>query len=226
MSLLLSQVSTVAAAAAASAARQLPSWTWSGGSVAPGLFITNVMAVASTTIATFSQSVLGDHATFWLLSLSLTSAGEVNWEGTYTLSFIPSVQTAADVGLGSVDNTADADKPVSTAQGEAIGAVQSDATDALADAAAAQSDATTALSNAAAAQSDATDAINDAAAVGASLVTTQADVVTAQATADGSALNPDGISAFGGGFSVAPTQAELEAFAAWVETLRVALIRT
>ncbi len=41
----------------------------------------------------------------------------------------------------------------------------------------------------------------------------------------GTALNPSGIAAFGGSFSDPPTQAELEDFAAYVETLRVALVR-
>ena len=39
------------------------------------------------------------------------------------------------------------------------------------------------------------------------------------------ALNPNGIAPFGGGFSNPPTQAELEAFAGYVETLRAALMR-
>jgi len=41
----------------------------------------------------------------------------------------PHVVTKADVGLSSVDNTSDVDKPVSTAQGLAIGAVSSDLND-------------------------------------------------------------------------------------------------
>jgi hypothetical protein len=39
------------------------------------------------------------------------------------------------------------------------------------------------------------------------------------------ALNPGGVGPFGGSFSNPPTQAEMQAFAAYVETLRVALTR-
>ena len=39
------------------------------------------------------------------------------------------------------------------------------------------------------------------------------------------AANPNGIGPFTGGFSEPPTQGEMEAFAAYVETLRVALVR-
>jgi hypothetical protein len=39
------------------------------------------------------------------------------------------------------------------------------------------------------------------------------------------ARNPNGVAPFTGGFSDPPTQAELEAFAACVETLRAALLR-
>ena len=39
------------------------------------------------------------------------------------------------------------------------------------------------------------------------------------------ALNPNGIGPFGGGFSDPPTLTELVAFAGYVETLRVALVR-
>jgi len=39
------------------------------------------------------------------------------------------------------------------------------------------------------------------------------------------ALNPGGIGPFTGGFSDPPTQAEMEAFAAWSESLRAALVR-
>jgi hypothetical protein len=39
------------------------------------------------------------------------------------------------------------------------------------------------------------------------------------------ALNPSGIGPFTGGFSDLPTQAEMEAFAAYVESLRAALVR-
>jgi hypothetical protein len=41
----------------------------------------------------------------------------------------------------------------------------------------------------------------------------------------GTAQNPSGIAPFGGSFSDPPTQAEMQAFAAYVETLRVALVR-
>ena len=41
----------------------------------------------------------------------------------------------------------------------------------------------------------------------------------------GTALNPSEVGPFTGGFSDPPTQAELEAFAAWAESLRVALVR-
>ncbi len=41
----------------------------------------------------------------------------------------------------------------------------------------------------------------------------------------GTAQNPNGIAPFGGSFSDPPTQAELMAFAAYVETLRSALVR-
>ena len=39
------------------------------------------------------------------------------------------------------------------------------------------------------------------------------------------AQNPSGIGPFTGGFSDPPTQAEMEAFAAWSESLRSALVR-
>jgi hypothetical protein len=39
------------------------------------------------------------------------------------------------------------------------------------------------------------------------------------------ALNPSGVGPFTGGFSDPPTQAEMEAFAAWSESLRAALVR-
>jgi hypothetical protein len=39
------------------------------------------------------------------------------------------------------------------------------------------------------------------------------------------AQNPSGIGPFTGGFSDPPTQAEMEAFAAWSESLRAALVR-
>ena len=39
------------------------------------------------------------------------------------------------------------------------------------------------------------------------------------------ALNPNGIAPFTGGFSDPPTQAELLAFAGYVESLRAALVR-
>jgi hypothetical protein len=39
------------------------------------------------------------------------------------------------------------------------------------------------------------------------------------------ALNPSGIGPFAGGFSDPPTQAELQDFAAYVESLRAALVR-
>ena len=41
----------------------------------------------------------------------------------------------------------------------------------------------------------------------------------------GTAQNPSGIGPFAGSFSEPPTQAELQAFAAWVESLRGALLR-
>ena len=41
----------------------------------------------------------------------------------------------------------------------------------------------------------------------------------------GTARNSDGVGPYGGSFSDPPTQAELQAFAAYVETLRVALVR-
>ena len=41
----------------------------------------------------------------------------------------------------------------------------------------------------------------------------------------GTALNPSGIGPFGGGFSDPPTQAEMDAFAAYVESIRAALVR-
>ena len=40
-----------------------------------------------------------------------------------------------------------------------------------------------------------------------------------------SALNPSGIAPFAGTFSDPPTQAEMQAFAAWVETVRSAMVR-
>ncbi len=52
--------------------------------------------------------------------------------------------------------------------------------------------------------------------------------VSAQQLADaitGTARNPGGVGPFSGGFSEPPTQAELEAFAAYVEGLRQALLR-
>jgi hypothetical protein len=39
------------------------------------------------------------------------------------------------------------------------------------------------------------------------------------------AVNPSGVGPFTGGFSDPPTQAELQDFASWVETLRLALVR-
>jgi hypothetical protein len=39
------------------------------------------------------------------------------------------------------------------------------------------------------------------------------------------ARNPAGVAPFPGGFSSLPTQAELQTFAAWVESLRAALTR-
>ena len=42
----------------------------------------------------------------------------------------------------------------------------------------------------------------------------------------GTARNPNEVGPFTGGFSEPPTQAELQAFAAYVETLRGALLRT
>ena len=42
---------------------------------------------------------------------------------------------------------------------------------------------------------------------------------------EGTARNPGGVSPFGGSFSDPPTQAEMQAFAAWSETLRAALVR-
>ncbi|MEQ1854229.1 MAG: hypothetical protein ABMA01_21875, partial [Chthoniobacteraceae bacterium] len=45
------------------------------------------------------------------------------------------------------------------------------------------------------------------------------------AAIDTTALNPSGIGPFGGSFSDPPTQAEMQSFAAYVETLRVALVR-
>ncbi len=41
----------------------------------------------------------------------------------------------------------------------------------------------------------------------------------------GTALNPSGVEPFTGSFSEPPTQAEMLDFAAWVESLRVALVR-
>ena len=41
----------------------------------------------------------------------------------------------------------------------------------------------------------------------------------------GTAQNPAGIAPYAGGFSDPPTQAEMQAFAAYVETLRAALVR-
>lgn len=41
----------------------------------------------------------------------------------------------------------------------------------------------------------------------------------------GTARNPSGIGPYGGGFSDPPTQAELQDFAAYVESLRAALTR-
>jgi hypothetical protein len=41
----------------------------------------------------------------------------------------------------------------------------------------------------------------------------------------GTADNPTSIGPFGGSFSDPPTQAEMQAFAAYVESLRAALIR-
>lgn len=52
---------------------------------------------------------------------------------------------------------------------------------------------------------------------------TEAQLATAIA---GTATNPAGIAPFTGGFSDPPTQAEMEAFAAWAESLRAALVRT
>lgn len=52
--------------------------------------------------------------------------------------------------------------------------------------------------------------------------------VSAQDLADaiaGTANNPSGIDAFGGSFSNPPTQAEMQDFAEYVESLRTALVR-
>lgn len=53
------------------------------------------------------------------------------------------------------------------------------------------------------------------------------EVTTAQhdAAVASTANNPAGIGPFAGSFSNPPTQAEMEVFAAWVETLRTALVR-
>ena len=42
----------------------------------------------------------------------------------------------------------------------------------------------------------------------------------------GTANNPSGVEPFTGTFSDPPTQAEMQAYAAWGETLRAALVRT
>ena len=52
--------------------------------------------------------------------------------------------------------------------------------------------------------------------------------VTSQQLSDaisGTARNPNGIGAYGGSFSDPPTQAEMQDFAAYVESLRQALLR-
>ncbi len=52
-------------------------------------------------------------------------------------------------------------------------------------------------------------------------------MTTAQpdAAISGTALNPSGIGPFTGAFNDPPTQADLEAFASYVESLRAALLR-
>jgi hypothetical protein len=41
----------------------------------------------------------------------------------------------------------------------------------------------------------------------------------------GTAVNPEAVSPFPGTFSDPPTKEEMDGFAAWVETLRAALVR-
>jgi hypothetical protein len=55
----------------------------------------------------------------------------------------------------------------------------------------------------------------------------QGDVSTQQLNdaVSTTARNPNAVGPYGGGFSDPPTQAELQAFAAYVETLRAALVR-
>ena len=56
-------------------------------------------------------------------------------------------------------------------------------------------------------------------------VTNSAMATAIAAAIDGTARNPSGIPPFAGSFSDPPTQAEMTAFAAYVESLRSALLR-
>lgn len=147
---------------------------WSTMPLGSGLVLTN----SSGLVSSFTITAIGDGGTGAIqLNVTLQSAGETNWSGKYTASFSPAKQTAADVGLGNVDNTSDANKPISTAQATSIAVVAAVADLATTAASTAQTTADAAATAAATAESDANTANNAA-------VAAQADADAAQASAD------------------------------------------
>jgi hypothetical protein len=109
-----------------------------------------------------------------------TSGGEGRWTAATLQAWVQAFTTKSSIGLGSVDNTADSAKPVSTAQAAAISAAQAAAiasasADATTKANAAQS---AAISTAA---SDATTKANAAQSAAASDATTKANAAQSAA---------------------------------------------
>ena len=109
-----------------------------------------------------------------------TSGGEGRWTAATLQAWVQAFTTQSSIGLGSVDNTADAAKPVSTAQADAISAAQaaaiaSAAADATTKANAAQSAAISTAS------SDATTKANAAQSAAASDATTKANAAQSAA---------------------------------------------
>ena len=109
-----------------------------------------------------------------------TSGGEGRWTAATLQAWVQAFTTKSSIGLGSVDNTADAAKPVSTAQAAAISAAQaaaiaSAAADATTKANAAQSAAISTAS------SDATTKANAAQSAAASDATTKANAAQSAA---------------------------------------------
>jgi hypothetical protein len=111
-----------------------------------------------------------------------TSGGEGRWTAATLQAWVQAFTTKSSIGLGSVDNTADSAKPVSTAQAAAISAAQAAAI------ASASADATT-KANAAqsaaisTASSDATTKANAAQSAAASDATTKANAAQSAAIA-------------------------------------------